>query len=252
MTQPNLTEDQGILLQHEEFISQVLAVRGGQRRASGWREFLKTSAAAALITVLGGGWISVSVTKKIQESAVRREFQNGVIKLYSEHQLLEQREFLEERRGVRDAALNLIGRSLSRGEARIAIDGPKFAHRRDPEQEKTNELQKQEIRRMFNEVLDQWNTRKETFGPSIGFFFGTTAEDAWGGQIRSLDSYLECATNHKPGKQEATGEHSCTVRLRETEADLKSLQAAMRHDEPRQWLTKEDVQLIRAILSEDH
>lgn len=243
-----LSDDEKRLLRHELFISEVLSARTREPAKSNWAKFLQSAGGAALITVVVGGLFTTLVASLIQRGAKDREFQNELIKVYGEHRLGVQKEFLEGRARTMTAALELVGRVRARSKARIDIDGPSFAIRMDPIDHRVVEDQKKAIRSSFNVAEEEWDTRKETLSSLIKVYFGSKSSIEWARLSKALDEFAACASAHRPSPKIDACHDS---EGRPLESALQGFTHAIQTDSLDQtWMTKEEVAQIRKLVSQ--
>jgi hypothetical protein len=241
------TAEEKAYLRHEEFVAEVLKRRSpSESKKSGLQAFLESSGGTAIVTLLLTGGFTTVITHILQKNMAERDFQNQIVKLYSEHRLSVQKGLLDGRVQTLRSSLELLGKVLNHGQSRVDIDGPRFARRMDPELQKKNEAQQEEIRKQFNATWELWDSQKGALEPLLGYYFGQDVKKAWHEVVSRTDDFVRCADLHKPNAQ---GQDLCQAKEKTAaEVAVANLIDRLAEAPNSDWITREDVEKVRSVL----
>jgi hypothetical protein len=248
-------------LHHESFVDTILRYRGLIGKVSDrkpfWQRLLESTGGTALITVLVGGLLGQWISWSIQQGLRDREFQESWLKARGDQALIAYKEYVDKEREVVKHAYDLIGSSVSAGEALIDITGPDFApdYKDRSQREKALVEQRTSYRHDFNVADDQWSKERESLGLLVTYYHQGLPEvmSDWRAEQDSVTNYLRCAEkwysqySDKPGRAEDV-ENACKADKDLVRERLTHLTATLQSTRRYAWEGWESPEKLKADL----
>jgi len=197
-----LTPEEERLIQHEEFISRIIAVRSGDRppsaRKSRLQEFLESAGGAALLTVLIGGLAGSLISAQFQRAAKGREFQQAFLRARADQSLAAYRQHLQSELAATQRIFDEVGAAISSANDLLDLTEPPFDPARfPPDRQPRIREQRSSIAHQFNEAAGRWRRDKESLGLVLAYYHPSASIiNVWSTLQKSIDDLLECAEQY--------------------------------------------------------
>jgi len=246
-----MNSELGKYLDYERDVAEIVKIRSAAKEPPKLLELLlSSSGGTALITIVIGGFFTALITSNVQKAEKDRDFQNEILKSYSQHLLALNQKDLGSRLDTLQSSLRLVGNVVNRAQARIDIDSSRFARRLDEDLNKKNFEQQQEVRRQFNELRVKWSEDKGTLEPLVGYYFGADSRAAWQATVRSLDGFLQCAEAHVQSG-DSSGQESCEPLKKLANVSIEKLVDSLVNAPSPKWIKPGDIGYVRTLLAEE-
>jgi hypothetical protein len=241
----DLSKDKQKLLEHEEFMREVLELRKpveeSPKPKSSLLRFLETNGGTAVITILltglVGGIGTPIVSYFIQKQMKDREFEQAKNKVRWDLEVIAYKEYLDRQKEIISQAYELVGSCIYASDNLISITKPEFApHRRIRVEE-----QRTSIRVKYNETRERWQREREKVGLLMSYYHGGKSEvsEAWNNLQDSVTKHMDCARRwyvdyeSKPTKAKDV----CGTEKKVLEEQLNGLKVSL--DEARRYFWQE-------------
>lgn len=184
---PKWSQDEGLALQHERFIAEVLRTRKGQASDSKSKllQFLESAGGVALITILFGSIGAAILNSLVQQKLKDRELARAA---YEEQAKQQQQTVIQ--------VSELIAKSISAAEDLDELWAQAFDPSRFAGQQRQRIMAyRNEVRTKYNSVDSDWRAQSLKVGLSIGLL-GRPQDNlaaGWKKVQDAVDRYKQCA-----------------------------------------------------------